>query len=93
MRKQHTTTAVSAQIQTVKRVTFGIVGLQESKIGVPFVADHLAARKASNGDNHRAKLKRLEPKNGESRRIALKEHGPFKSKLESWYLLEKIRLW
>ena len=55
MTHHHPSTAVPRQSQRVQRVAFAVVRLQEIEVGVPLVPDHLTAREASHGDDHRAR--------------------------------------
>ena len=50
----HASAAVAIEPERVERVAFAVVGLEQVEVGVPLVPDHLAAREAAHGDNHRA---------------------------------------
>lgn len=50
--KQHPSATVSFQTEGVQSVTFGIFGLEETQIGLPFVADHLSTCETTYWDNH-----------------------------------------
>lgn len=56
VRQQHPSAAVPSQAQFIQGVAFGAVLLEEGQVGVPLVADYLAASEATNGDDHCGEL-------------------------------------
>lgn len=52
MGENHSATAISLEIELGESLTFSTTVEEKGKVGVPFVADDLAAREATNGDDH-----------------------------------------
>lgn len=52
VRQKHSSAAVPSQAEFIQGVAFGSVLLEEGQVGVPLVADNLAASEATNRDDH-----------------------------------------
>ena len=51
MGEHHSAAAVALEIELGERLTLGTAVEEEGKVGIPLVADHLAAREAADGND------------------------------------------
>lgn len=52
MGQDHSTTAVALEVELCQSFTFGAAIEEKGKVGIPFVTDDLATRKAADWDDH-----------------------------------------